>query len=68
MATIRIVLSIVVVEDLHLEQLNVKTTSLHGDLVEDIYMAQLEGFQVPGKENLVQKRKENTCPKCHMHQ
>nr|GEV08066.1 retrovirus-related Pol polyprotein from transposon TNT 1-94 [Tanacetum cinerariifolium] len=37
-------------EDLHLEQLDVKTASLHGDLDEDIYIAQLEGFHSAGKE------------------
>nr|GEV65401.1 cytochrome P450 704C1-like [Tanacetum cinerariifolium] len=41
----RLVLSIVASEDLHLEQLDVKTTFLHGDLDEDIYMTQPEGFQ-----------------------
>ncbi|GJZ36138.1 retrovirus-related pol polyprotein from transposon TNT 1-94, partial [Tanacetum coccineum] len=39
----RLVLSIVAVEDLHLEQLDVKTAFLYGDLDEDIYMTQLEG-------------------------
>nr|KYP56368.1 Retrovirus-related Pol polyprotein from transposon TNT 1-94 [Cajanus cajan] len=42
-------------EDLHLEQLDVKTTFLHGDLDENIYMVQPEGFQIVGKENLVCK-------------
>ncbi|GJV43321.1 retrovirus-related pol polyprotein from transposon TNT 1-94 [Tanacetum coccineum] len=40
MTTIRLVLSIVATENLHLEQLDVKTTFLHGDLDEDIYMTQ----------------------------
>ncbi|GJZ73942.1 retrovirus-related pol polyprotein from transposon TNT 1-94 [Tanacetum coccineum] len=31
-------------EDLHLEQLDVKTAFLHGDLDKDIYMTQPEGF------------------------
>ncbi|GJV49057.1 retrovirus-related pol polyprotein from transposon TNT 1-94 [Tanacetum coccineum] len=42
MTTIRLVLSIVAAENLHLEQLDVKTAFLHGDLNEDIYMTQLE--------------------------
>jgi len=50
MTTIRLVLSIVVVEDLHLANLDVKTTFLHGDLDENIYMVQLEGFQVAGNK------------------
>nr|GEW43891.1 retrovirus-related Pol polyprotein from transposon TNT 1-94 [Tanacetum cinerariifolium] len=50
----RLVLSIVASENLHLEQLDVKTALLHGDLGEDIYMAQPEGFQPASKkENLV---------------
>ncbi|GJZ15642.1 retrovirus-related pol polyprotein from transposon TNT 1-94, partial [Tanacetum coccineum] len=54
MTTIRLVLSIVAVENLHLEQLDVKTTFLHGDLDEDIYMTQPEGFQSAEKEeNLI---------------
>ena len=46
MSTIRLVLGMVVSENLHLEQLGVKTTFLHGDLEEDIYMSQLEWFIV----------------------
>ena len=38
MTSIRTILSIVAVEDFHLEQLDVNTTFLHGDLVEEIYM------------------------------
>jgi hypothetical protein len=54
MTTIRIVLSIVAA-DLHLEQLDVKTAFLHGELVEEIYMKQPQGFAVQGKESLVCK-------------
>ena len=39
MTSIHTILSIVATEDLHLEQLDVKTTFLHGDLDEEIYMA-----------------------------
>ena len=46
MSTIRLVLGMVASENLHLEQLGVKTTFLHGDLEEDIYMSQLEWFIV----------------------
>ncbi|GJU51973.1 retrovirus-related pol polyprotein from transposon TNT 1-94 [Tanacetum coccineum] len=55
-----LVLSIVASEDVHLEQLDVKTAFLHGDLDEDIYMIQREGFQLVGqKENLVCKLKKS---------
>ena len=49
LTTIRSVLSIVAVEDLHLKQLDVKTAFLHGDL-EDIYMLQLQRYIIPGKD------------------
>ena len=48
MASIRTILSLVAVEDLHLEQLDVKTTFLHGDLEEEIYMQQPQGYEVFG--------------------
>ena len=53
MTSIRVLLSIVTVEDLHLEQLDVKTAFLHGDLDEEFYMAQPKGFEVKGKEYMV---------------
>jgi hypothetical protein len=58
MTSIRTILSLVVVEDLHLEQLDVKTTFLHGDLEEEIYMQQPQGYEVKGKENLVCRLKK----------
>lgn len=53
LTTIRIVLAMCATLDLHLEQLDVKTAFLHGDLEEEIYMLQPEGFAEKGKENLV---------------
>ena len=53
MTSIRTILSLVAVEYLHLEQLDVKTTFLHGDLEEDIYMWQPQGYEFKGKDNLV---------------
>ena len=52
-STIRLVLGMVAVENLHLEQLDMKTAFFHGGLEEDIYMIQPEGFIVQGQENLV---------------
>ena len=52
---IRIVLGSVTKEDLHLEQLDVKTMFLHGDLVEEIYMKQPQGFEVQENERMVCK-------------
>ena len=57
--TIRSVLSIVAVEDLYLEQLDVKTAFLHGDLDEEIYMHQPEGFSERGKKNMVCRLKKS---------
>ena len=53
MTSIRTILSLVAVEYLHLEQLDVKTTFLHGDLEKEIYMQQPHGYEVKGKVNLV---------------
>jgi hypothetical protein len=53
------ILSIVVAFDLEVEQMDVKTTFLHGDLEEEIYMKQLEGFVVMGKKELVCKLKKS---------
>jgi hypothetical protein len=55
MTFIKVVLGLVVVHDLELEQLDVKTTFLHGDLEEELYMKQREGFEENGKETLVCK-------------
>jgi hypothetical protein len=39
--------------------MDVKTTFLHGDLEEEIYMKQPEGFVVKGKKELVCKLKKS---------
>ena len=44
MTSIRTVLSIAASMNLEVEQLDVKTAFLHGDLEEEIYMQQPEGF------------------------
>src|ERR1700733_4616565 len=53
MTSIRTILSLVVVEDLHLDLLDVKIAFLHGDLEEEIYMQQPQRYEVKGKEKLV---------------
>jgi len=53
LTTIRLVLSIVVTKGLYLEQLDVKTAFLHGDLEEEIYMQQPKGFVEKGNEEMV---------------
>jgi hypothetical protein len=42
-------MSLVTTFDLEIEQMDVKTTFLHGDLEEEIYMKQSKGFVVKGK-------------------
>ncbi|OAE25205.1 hypothetical protein AXG93_855s1040 [Marchantia polymorpha subsp. ruderalis] len=44
--SIRIILSMVAIFDLELEQMDVKTAFLYGDLDETIYMQQPEGFEM----------------------
>jgi hypothetical protein len=56
-SSIRALLGIVAMHDLELEQLDVKTTFLHGDLEEENYMDQPKGFIEPGKEIFVCKLK-----------
>ena len=53
LTTVRVVLGMRATFDLHLEQLDVKTTFLHEDLEEEIYMLQPEGFEEKEKWNLV---------------
>jgi hypothetical protein len=38
--------------DLELHQMDVKTTLLNGDLLENVYMAHPKGFAVKGKEHM----------------
>ena len=58
MTSINTILSLVAVKDLHLEQLDVKATFLHGDLEEHIDMQQPHGYEVKGKENFICKMKK----------
>ena len=59
MTCIRTVLSIAASMNLEVEQLDVKTTFLHGDLEEEIYMQQPEGFVKRGKDHLVCQLKKS---------
>ena len=49
-ASIRLLLSVVAAFDFEVEQMDLKKTFLHGDLEEEIYMEQPEGFTVKGKK------------------
>jgi hypothetical protein len=59
MKSIRTIIAIATELDLELQQMDVKTAFLNGDLEEEIYMLQPEGFAVPGMENKVCKLKKS---------
>ncbi|RVW71230.1 Retrovirus-related Pol polyprotein from transposon TNT 1-94 [Vitis vinifera] len=53
MSSIQVVLGLASSMNLEIEQLDVKIVFLHGDLEEEIYMEQPEGFTIKGNEHLV---------------
>ena len=59
MTTLRCVLALAAHMDMDLVQMDVKTAFLHGDLQEEIYMQQPEGFEEEGKDKLVCKLKKS---------
>ena len=56
---IRLILFVAPTFDFEVEQMDVKIKFLHGDLEEEIYMKQTEGFTVKGKKELVCKLKKS---------
>jgi hypothetical protein len=48
----RIIIALVVHYDLELHQMDVKTTFLNGDVLENVYMAQPKGFAMKRKEHM----------------
>ena len=57
--SLRIIMTLVAHFDLELHQMDVKTAFLNGNLDEDIYMEQPEGFTKKGNEHLVCKLKKS---------
>ncbi|GKD44714.1 zinc finger, CCHC-type containing protein, partial [Tanacetum coccineum] len=49
--TIRLLLALVVIHNLVVHQMDVKTAFLNGDLEEEVYMKQPKGFVMPGNEH-----------------
>jgi hypothetical protein len=58
LTSIGFMLSVVAAFDFEVEQMDMKTTFLHGDLEEEIYMKQPKGNGVKGKKELVCKLKK----------
>jgi len=56
--SIRLLLSVAAAFDFEVEQMDVKTTFLHRDLEEEIYIKQPKGFAVKGKKELGMQVKE----------
>ena len=64
MSSIHPILGLAASLNLEIEQMDVKTAFLHGDLEEEIYMEQLEGFKVDGKAKFcMQTQKQSLWPK-----
>ena len=58
-STIRCILALGAAMDLEMHQMDVKTAFLNGELEEDIYMDQPQGFERQGAEHLVCKLKKS---------
>ncbi|KAL4016719.1 hypothetical protein IC575_024376 [Cucumis melo] len=57
--SLRIIMALVAYYDLELHQMDVKTAFLNGNLDEEVFMDQPEGFMVEGKEHMVCKLKRS---------
>ncbi|PKI67162.1 hypothetical protein CRG98_012411 [Punica granatum] len=55
MTSIRVLMALASIHKLHVHQMDVKTTFLNGDLEEEVYMEQPEGFVLLGNEHKVCK-------------
>jgi hypothetical protein len=55
--TVRLILALSALENWHMSSVDVKTAFLYGELDEELYMEQPEGFKIPGKEHLVLRLK-----------
>ncbi len=51
--TVQTMLALAVLRNWHTSGLDVKTAFLYGDLDEELYMEQPEGFKIPGQQNKV---------------
>ena len=53
MITIRMLIALASIYNISVHQMDAKTAFLYGDLKEEIYIDQPEGFVAPGNENKV---------------
>lgn len=53
--TVRVIIALAASSGWEIHHLDVKTSFLHGDLQEEVYVSQPEGFKVKGSENKVYK-------------
>jgi hypothetical protein len=70
--SIRALLALATQEDMHLHQMDVQTAFLNGELQEEVYMRQPEGYEVEGKEHQVCKLHRSVyglkqSPRCWNH-
>ena len=70
--SIRFLLAMGTLHQLQLHQMDVSTAFLHGELTEEVYMRQPDGFTEPGKEHLVCYLRRNIyglkqSPRCWNH-
>lgn len=56
--TIRLMLSIITIQNLHLQKLDVNITLLYNNIKENIYILQWKGFLLLNKENFIYKLKK----------
>ena len=55
--TVRLMLALAALEDWYMSGVDVKTAFLYGELDEELYMEQPEGFKIKGKEHMVLRLK-----------
>ncbi len=56
--TVRMMLTLAALRNWHISGLDIKTAFLYGDLEEELYMEQPEGFKIPGQQNKVMHLKK----------
>ena len=61
-STIRLLIALASIHNLFIHQMDVKTAFLNGELEEEVYMNQPQGFILPGNENKVCKLIKSVTP------